>query len=97
MIPKTFEEIELLNAVEVRLNKSALRHQTYDYSKDDFIGYSAILDNPSYDDLAVVIENAEILAIPKDDFLQMVYNDISIALKFIHIISKNEKEMSSGC
>ncbi len=45
-----------------------------------------------YDDSAVVIEDAEILAIPKDDFLHMIYNDIGIASKFIHIISKNVKE-----
>ena len=39
-----------------------------------------------------IIEESEILSIPKDDFLQMIYNDISISSKFIHIISKNVKE-----
>ena len=51
-----------------------------------------MLENALYDDSAVVIEDAEILAIPKDDFLHMIYNDIGIASKFIHIITKNVKE-----
>jgi|SRR5450432_697591 CRP-like cAMP-binding protein/FixJ family two-component response regulator len=162
-ITKPFEDIELLNAVEIRLKKSAILSQTYDasfrglnqflkdvkdtglihqlseqydienyerkqglyhenkkprflfylvkgkvkcyksnengkeyitnlYNDGDFIGYSALLENANYDDSAIVIEDAEILPIPKDDFLHMVYNDISIASKFIHIIAKNVKE-----
>jgi len=162
-ITKPFDDIELLNAIEVRLKKSAILNQTYDpsfrglnqflkdvkdtglarqlsdkydleeyerkqalyhenkkprflfylikgkvkcyktnqdgkeyitnlYNDGDFIGYSALLENSFYEDSAIVIEDAEILAIPKDDFLHMVYNDISIASKFIHIITKNVKE-----
>jgi DNA-binding response OmpR family regulator len=162
-ITKPFEEIELLNAVEIRLKKSAILNQSYDqsfrglnqflhdvkgtglarqlaeqydlenydrkqtlyhegkkprflfylvkgkvkcyktnqdgkeyitnlYNDGDFIGYSALLENSFYEDSAIVIEDAEILTIPKDDFLHMVYNDISIASKFIHIITKNIKE-----
>jgi len=162
-ITKPFDDIELLNAVEIRLKKAAILNQIYDpgfrglnqflndvkntdlarrlseqydiedyerkqviyqenkkprflfylvkgkvkcfktntdgkeyitnlYNESDFIGYTALLEDSLYDDSAVVIETAEILAIPKDDFLQMLYNDISIASKFIHIISKNVKE-----
>ncbi len=162
-ITKPFEEIELLNAVEIRLKKSAITNQHYEldfrglnqflsdvkdiglvrhlsekydtenyerkqslyqegkkprflfylvkgkvkglkanqdgkeyitnlYNDGDFIGYSALLENSFYEDSAIVIEDAEILAIPKDDFLQMVYNEIGIASKFIHIITKNVKE-----
>jgi DNA-binding response OmpR family regulator len=62
------------------------------YSDGDFIGYQALLENSLYEDSTIVIENAEILAIPKDDFLHLIYNDIGIASKFIHIISRNVKE-----
>jgi CRP-like cAMP-binding protein/CheY-like chemotaxis protein len=62
------------------------------YSEGDFIGYSALLENSHYEDSAIAIENSDILAIPKDDFLQMVYSDIQISSKFIHIIAKNVKE-----
>jgi DNA-binding response OmpR family regulator len=162
-ITKPFEDIELLNAVEIRLKKAAILKQDYDQGirglnqfltdvKDsrlarqlseqydledytrkqvlyqenkkprflfylqkgkvkcfktnadgkeyitnlcndgDFIGYSALLENALYDDSAVVLENAQILAIPKEDFLYMIYNDMAIATKFIHIITKNVKE-----
>ena len=62
------------------------------YSAGDFIGYHALLENSAYQDSAVVIENAEILAIPKDDFLKLVYHDVSIASRFLLIVSKNVKE-----
>ncbi|MFL5810904.1 MAG: response regulator [Flavisolibacter sp.] len=62
------------------------------YSNGDFIGYTALIEDVNYDDSASILEDAEIMQIPKDDFLQMVYNDISIASKFIHIITQNVKE-----
>ena len=162
-ITKPFEDIELLNAVEIRLKKSAILFNNYEpnirglsqflsdvkdtglarqlsekydtenynrkqtlyqegkkprflfylvkgkvkglktnqdgkeyitnlYNDGDFIGYSALLENSNYEDSAAIIEDAEILSIPKDDFLQMVYSDIGIASKFILIIAKNVKE-----
>ena len=62
------------------------------FSDGDFIGYAAIIEDKNYDDSATVLENAEVMQIPKDDFLQMIYNDISIATKFIHLITQNVKE-----
>ena len=165
-ITKPFEEIELLNAIEIRLKKSAISNRNYEpdfrglsqflhdvkdtslvrhlsekydienyvrkqslyqenkkprflfylvkgkvkcfktnpdgkeyitnwYKEGDFIGYSALLENSIYDESAIIIEEAEILAIPKDDFLHMVFNDLSISSKFIHIIAKNVKEMET--
>lgn len=162
-ITKPFEDIELLNAVEVRLRKSQILEQNYTsspqgltqflkdvkstglieklseqyavenydkkqmlyqegkrprflyyllkgkvkaykshedgkeyitnlYSDGDFIGYTALIEDINYDDSATILEDAEIMMIPKDDFLQMVYSDINIASKFIHIITQNVKE-----
>lgn len=62
------------------------------FSAGDFIGYSAILEDRNYDDSAVILEDAEIMQVPKEDFLQMIYSDISIAAKFIRIITQNVKE-----
>ena len=162
-ITKPFEDIELLNAVEIRLKKSDILKKSYDtssagfnlflkdvkdvgllqqlsaqydvehyerkqtlyqenkkprflfflikgkvkcyksnedgkeyimslHNEGDFIGYSALLEDSYYQDSAVILEDAEIIPIPKDDFLQMVYSDINIATKFIHIIAHNVKE-----
>lgn len=162
-ITKPFEDIELLNAVEIRLRKSEILDQKYTpspqgltqflrdvkstglvqelsekyeveeydkkqmlyqegrrprflyylvkgkvkcfkshedgkeyiinlYSDGDFIGYTALIEDTNYDDSASILEDAEIMQIPREDFLQMVYSDISIASKFIHIITQNVKE-----
>lgn len=162
-ITKPFEDIELLNAVEVRLKKSEILDQQYTanpqgltkflkdvkntglvqelsekyevenydkkqllyqegrrprflfylikgkvkcykahedgkeyitnlYNDGDFIGYSALIEDGNYNESASILEDAEVMQIPKDDFLQMVYSDISIASKFIHIITQNVKE-----
>ena len=62
------------------------------FSDSDFIGYSALIEDRNYDDSTVILEDAEIMQIPKEDFLQMIYNDINIAAKFIRIITQNVKE-----
>jgi DNA-binding response OmpR family regulator len=62
------------------------------YSEGDFIGYTALIEDINYDDTAVILEDAEIMLIPREEFLQMIYSDINIATKFIHIITQNVKE-----
>lgn len=162
-VTKPFEEIELLNAVEIRLKKAEVLHQKYslspqglnqfrkdimnaglithlseqydtetyarkqvlyqegkrpkhlyylvkgkvkgfktsedgkDYITDvfangDFIGYRALIEEKNYEDTAIVLEDAEIMEIPREDFLQMIYTDINVAIKFIRIITQNVTE-----
>ncbi len=58
----------------------------------DFLGYSPLIENTTYTDNAIVLEDAEVLQIPREDFLQMVYHDINVANQFIRIITQNVKE-----
>jgi CheY-like chemotaxis protein/CRP-like cAMP-binding protein len=62
------------------------------FSDGDFMGYSALIEDKNYDDTSVVLEDAEVMQIPKDDFLQMIYGDMNVAAKFIRIITQNVKE-----
>jgi CRP-like cAMP-binding protein/CheY-like chemotaxis protein len=62
------------------------------FSEGDFIGYPALIEDKNYDDSTVVLEDAEIMQIPREDFLGMIYGDINIAAKFIRIITQNVKE-----
>ena len=62
------------------------------FSEGHFMGYPALIEDKNYDDSAVVLEDAEIMQIPKDDFTHMIYGDIAIATKFIRIITQNVKE-----
>ncbi|GAA4734299.1 response regulator [Flavisolibacter ginsenosidimutans] len=162
-VTKPFEDIELLNAIEVRLKKSEVLQQNYAstpqglaqfvkdvkdsgllkqlsgqyalenfhkkqtlysegkrprflyylvsgkvkafkghedgkeyitdlFSASDFIGYTALIEDKNYDDSASILEDAEIMQIPRDEFLGMIYNDINIAAKFIRIVTQNVKE-----
>ena len=162
-ITKPFEEIELLNAVEVRLKKREILSQKYvqgasgitQFMKDvndsgliqkltnqydiasynkkqflfqegkrprflyyivkgkvkcfrthedgkeyitdllsegNFIGYAPIIEDKNYEDSAIILEDADILQLPREDFQKMIYNDLSVASKFIHLITQNVKE-----
>jgi len=62
------------------------------FSEGDFIGYPALIEDKNYDDSAVILEEAEIMQIPREDFHKMVFGDLSIAAKFIKIITKNVKD-----
>jgi CheY-like chemotaxis protein len=62
------------------------------FSDGDFMGYSALIEDRNYDDTSVILEDAEVMQIPKDDFLQMIYGDMNVAAKFIRIITQNVKE-----
>jgi len=62
------------------------------YSEGDFIGYSSLIENSNYTENTIVLEDAEILQIPREDFLQMIYGDMNVAARFIRIITQNVKE-----
>ena len=42
------------------------------FSEGDFIGYPALIEDKNYDNSAVVMEESDIMQIPKEDFLQMI-------------------------
>jgi len=62
------------------------------YSEGDFLGYSSLIENSNYTENTIVLEDAEILQIPREDFLQMIYGDMNVAARFIRIITQNVKE-----
>ncbi|RYY24826.1 MAG: cyclic nucleotide-binding domain-containing protein, partial [Chitinophagaceae bacterium] len=61
------------------------------YGAGDYFGYLPLLENTNYEESAEALEDSEIVQIPKEDFLKAVYNDISIATRFICLISKDVK------
>ncbi len=75
-----------------KTNEDGKEYITNLYSAGDYLGYLALLENESYDDTAEILEEAVIAFIPKDNFLNTVYNDMQIATKFIKLISKDVKE-----
>jgi CRP-like cAMP-binding protein len=75
-----------------KMHEDGKEYITNLFSEGDFIGYPALIEDKNYEDNAVVLEDAEIMQVPKEDFVQMVYGDINITTKFIRIITQNVKE-----
>lgn len=75
-----------------KTNEDGKDYITDVFSDGDFIGYAALIEERSYDDSAMILEDSEVMEIPKEDFQQMIFNDINVALKFIRIITQNVKE-----
>ena len=57
--------------------------------KGDFFGYIPILEESNYIEDAQVLEDTQVMIIPKEDFVQLISNDMQIARQFIKIITHN--------
>lgn len=64
------------------------------YAKGDFFGYAPLLEETTYKDNAEALEDSELLLIPRNDFLQIMGQDMQVAKKFIRLLTHNlvEKE-----
>lgn len=64
------------------------------FSPGDFLGYIALLEETTYTDTAVALEETELAEIPKEDFEELIYNNKSVTQKFIRMLAGNitEKE-----
>ncbi len=64
------------------------------YGDGEFFGYTAMLEETNYKETAEVLEDADLMLIPRTDFLQLVNNDPQVARQFIKLLAKNvvEKE-----
>ena len=62
----------------------------------EFFGYTSILKDENYREEAEVLEETKLMHIPREDFMQLVTNDMQIAQNFIKIITQNiaDKEES---
>lgn len=75
-----------------RIHEDGKEYITNLYGPNEYIGYVALFENQPYTDTAEVLENAEVIAIPKENFLQAVYNDMTVASKFIKLITHDIRE-----
>jgi DNA-binding response OmpR family regulator len=66
------------------------------YSTGDFFGYTYILEEINYKENAQVLEDAELMLIPKEDFITLISGDAQVAKQFIKMITRNvlDKEES---
>jgi len=62
------------------------------YKEGDFFGYVALLEESTYTDTAMAMDNCEICTIPKDDFFALIYKSPDVSRKFIKLLSDNLAE-----
>ena len=79
-----------------KTNEDGKEFITNMYGPGDFFGFTYVLEDSLYKDEAQILEEAELMLIPREDFMQLISNDIQIAKQFIKIITHNivEKEES---
>jgi DNA-binding response OmpR family regulator len=75
-----------------RINEDGKEYITNLYVAGDYIGYLPLLENKSYEDTAIVLEDAEVSVFPKEEFVDALYRDLTVAGKFIRLIARNVKE-----
>lgn len=69
------------------------------YNEGDFLGYTALLEQRSYLENAEVLEDADLVVIPRQDFESLLFNNPGIMHKFVQLLSRNvtEKEEQLLC
>ncbi|MEP3390561.1 MAG: response regulator [Reichenbachiella sp.] len=75
-----------------KTNKDGKELITGLYGAGDFIGFNDLITQSDHSDSAMAMEDSESYYIPKEDFLQLIYKDRSVASRFIKILSGNLKD-----
>ena len=58
------------------------------YKKNDFFGFEDILEGTDYTESAVALQDSEIVVIPKQDFLTLLYSHKDVSAAFISLLCK---------
>ncbi|MDR2269947.1 MAG: response regulator [Sphingobacterium sp.] len=62
------------------------------YIEGNYFGYASVLLNENYEDYAEAVEPSEVILIPKDGFLELLWKKPAIASKFIKLLSVDLRE-----
>jgi CRP-like cAMP-binding protein/ActR/RegA family two-component response regulator len=72
-----------------KMNDDGKEYITGLYNSGDFFGYTALLEHANYADSAQVIDDAEVLLIPKDDFYHLMNSNTEVIGNFIKLLADN--------
>jgi CRP/FNR family transcriptional regulator, polysaccharide utilization system transcription regulator len=70
-------------------NEEGREYITCLYKDGDFIGYLDLLEEKTYRESAMALEDSEVYIIPREDFYTLLYQNRDVAGKFIKILSDN--------
>ena len=72
-----------------KMNDDGKEYITGLYNSGDFFGYAALLEQANYAESAQVIDDAEVLLIPKDDFYHLMNSNTEVIGSFIKLLADN--------
>lgn len=59
------------------------------YNEGEFLGYLALLEGTAYKETAEALEDTELAVIPREDFEQLMNNNVEVMQKFIQLLASN--------
>lgn len=65
------------------------------YKTGDFFGFEPLLENGLYHETAVLMEDSEIVLIPKNDFLILLNSHVDVSASFISLLCRKVSEKES--
>jgi CRP/FNR family transcriptional regulator, polysaccharide utilization system transcription regulator len=77
-----------------KINDDAKEYSVDLYGAGDFIGYLSIFEGEEYIETAEAMDETEILKIPKEDFMELLFKNRDVSNRFIKMLAHNvvEKE-----
>jgi CRP-like cAMP-binding protein/CheY-like chemotaxis protein len=93
---QTLNDVYFINSGKVKTYKSSGDGKeliTGFHTNGDFLGYMALLEEAPTKETAVIVDDAEIAIIPKQDFLTLIYSSRDVARKFIKLLSNNLSDL----
>jgi len=76
-----------------KINEEGKELVTELYGPGDFLGYISMLEGELYQDTAEAMEDCDIALIPKEDFEELLHNNIEVAEKFIRLLARDISAM----
>lgn len=75
-----------------KVNEDGKEYITNIFKAGDYFGYNALLKSSKYLESATALEESEIVVIPSDEFMEMVYSSREIADRFIKLLASDLDE-----
>jgi CRP-like cAMP-binding protein/CheY-like chemotaxis protein len=91
-MPLKFYFIKSGKVKTYQTNEQGKEFTTGLYDEGDFFGHTALIENTDYKESAEALQDAEIISIPKQDFLDLLFKNQQVSAKFIKMLANEIAE-----
>lgn len=75
-----------------QINRDGKEITTHLVKDGEYFGYESLLKGEEFFESAETLEDSEVIMIPREDFLALMYNNREVSAKFINMLSNNIEE-----